>query len=264
MKSRVITLFIILLLLMVNIIHLSGQEKFSIGWHINPIVSINLGKTKGTLSSTQYKLFDIGLQTGIEINYSIRKNIILTPALKYYRVSQKIINSDFKDYLTNESYVWQKISYENIDMGLLTKFRISKKSLFTFGLMYSLSSNNLLKWRNHYRGNDNTNSLVAIGYKFNPNDIGTKNNMFKICLGLRNLINVKKIGLFEYGVLLYIPTKSMPAYRYDQILETTSGQVIDYSNFTSNQISSEVCLIYKFINYDKNYKRLKRNKLVLQ
>jgi len=239
-------------------IHLFAQTKYSVGWHINPIISTNIGKSNGTLISSKYQFLDIGLESGLEFNYAINSNIIFTPVFKYYRVSQKIINKDFKNYLSEESYVWQKLSYENKDVGLLIKCIISKKCLLTFGTIYSMSTNNLLKWRNHYRGIENTNNLSAIGYKFNINDLGTKNNMLKICLGLRKDLTIKNLGYFEYGLLCYIPTEAMPKYRYDQILETTIGQINDYSNFSSSQFSTEISLIYKFINFDNDFKRVFR------
>ncbi len=243
----------------------NGQEIHSIGIHINPILGITSYHTSGSLQSNM-KILDIGLEAGIEFNYKLNDHFTIAPVFNYFRNSQKIINQDFLNYLRNDSYTWQKYSYENFATGLLVKYKVMKKSKhdnnITFGLFYTVIRNNLMKGGYHIRGNEQTEKLESLQYVYSPYNFISTCTMLKPVIGYRTSFNIKKIGRFEYGFLFYFNTKKMPDYTYQQTLVTSDkGTLYSDSHITSNQSSIEVAVIYKLINLDRKFKRIKLRKI---
>lgn len=234
----------IFLLLIVNN-SFSQNKKLNIGISINPILHYNYyNVTNSNLGNMKH--FNIGIETAIELDYSISNRISLAPIIKYYQGSQKIEQNNFFGYLNNDSKVWIKYTYNFLDLGISLKYNLCKENILLAGVTYSMANLNKVAGGHHLNGsNENTSHLGSIEYKFSPDDVGVKNKTPKALIGLRKRYITKKNKLFEYGFTLYIPVNKMPNYSYNQVLITNNnGSIKSNSSYESRQYSMNLLLIY--------------------
>lgn len=235
-----------------------AQRAFSFGIHINPIIHYN----SGTASNAEFgrmKPFNVGSQAGLEVNYRLDNLITVGPIFKYYRKSQTIEQSAFFGYLSTDSKTWRKFTYESIDLGVAAKYKITETAVSEIvgvaGLSYSFAHQNELNYGHHLVGVDNSAHLGSISYAYTPDGLNTIINMWHPLIGIRGISTIERIGVVEYGFLLYLPTKAMPVYNYDQILETdNAGNIHTVVTYTSHQYSLEVAVIYHIINFNNKFR----------
>lgn len=240
----------------------SQIEKLNIGLQINPIINYNSVKVSDK-SLGKMLPFHIGKQVGLEISYNINSKHSIVPFLKYYSKTQKIEQSQFFGYLTSDSKTFMKYTFESVDVGLLSKYKPISKLELLIGLDYSIISNNRQNWGYHFEADTlNGKHMSGLGFLFTPNKIGTKINMFNILIGVRRIFKIHKVGQFEYGLLMYLPTKKMPTYTYDQYIETdNNGTILTTINYQSKQYLMETTLIYHLANYNRKLKRVHPKRL---
>ena len=237
---------------------MAQDVKLSIGVQLNPIINFN--SSTASDPSGRMKPVNVGTQTGVEVNYRVSDRITISPIFKYYRKSQRIVQNNFFGYVNAESYTYKKYTYENIDPGILLKYRLHKRKsnhwYAVAGISYSFANHNELNDGYHLVGdNPQTVHLGEMTFGYTPGDLGTKINMWHPLVGIRGVSKVKRIGIFEYGLLFYIPTKPMPAYRYDQSMVTDDkGTIYSSVSYKSIQYSVETSVIYYLYNFNKRLK----------
>lgn len=243
---------LILSLLLAN--NCFAQENYSIGLQLNPIFHFSQASITG--SGGKMQRFNVGTQVGLELNIPVFKNLVTTPFLKYYRQSQKIEQTDFLNYLDDESKTFASYSYANVDVGWLFKYNVlsnAKNSLFlNLGCAFSFGSQVAMSYGSHYVGTDNRTSSVSIGHKYTPDanrDPWLSTRTVKLLVGARTQTKIKRIGVFEYGFLFYIPAQQMPVYLYEQILGTQDkGEIYSSVLYKSRQYSMEASIVYHIFN----------------
>jgi len=233
-------------------------SKWNIGLQINPIINYNHALVSDKTIGKMLPLH-IGKLVGLEINYNLDSKFAVTPFVKYYSKTQKIEQSQFFGYLTTDSKSFMKYTFESVDVGFLFKYKPISKLEILGGIDYAMISNNKQNWGYHFvADNANGSYMSGLGFLFTPNIIGTKINMLNLLLGVRRICNSDKFGQFEYGILMYLPTKKMPTYTYDQYIETSNnGKINSNINYQSKQYLIETSLIFHIANYNKNLKRVR-------
>jgi hypothetical protein len=228
-------------------------KKINIGIQLNPILHCNQANTSPE-NLGYMEPFNIGGQIGMEVNYHMDDRFSLVPVFKYYYKSQKIIQNEFYGYFTQDSKTFMKYSYETFAIGLLAKYNIYHSLTCVAGFIYAYGNVSKINYGYHLVSGD-LQDLSSMGYMFTPNDLGTKINMFQPVLGIRNSGKINRIGVFEYGFLVYFPTKKMPQYTYDQILVTKdNGEIHSNSTYDSKQYSAEISIIYYLLNFNNKYR----------
>jgi hypothetical protein len=234
-------------------------ERVNIGLQVNPVIHYNSYVTTDR-SLGAMNLWEVGKQTGLEVNYRWNSRLAFCPAIKYYNRSQKVVQREFYGYLNNDSRIWQKYNFESVDMGLLIKYSLTAKqynSLFvTIGYLYSIAAMNKITGGYHLYGNNpQTVHLAGISYGFLPQDIGTRMTGGTPVLGLRTTKKIKKVGLFEFGVLFYFPLRDIPPYKFQQTLTTDNAGTLYYEvEYHSTQYTTEVSLVYYLFNFGNGLK----------
>jgi hypothetical protein len=232
------------------------DTKVSVGVQLNPFVNFSSPQVSDA-SLGKMKSLNVGTGYGIEVNYQLNTRLAVTPFFKFYKKSQRIEQREFYGYLNDVSYTWNQYKYENFEPGLLLKYTVvtykSNNLYLIGGLSYSFADLSGLSGGYHFYGdNPQTVHLGAIDYYYLPGDLGTKINMWHPLAGLRGESKIRGVGVFEYGLLFFIPTKSMPEYTYDQVLTTNDkGQIHSDVTYRSIQYSTEISLVYHLFNFDK-------------
>lgn len=192
----------------------------------------------------------------MEANIHLGDRLTLTTLFKYYRKSQKVTQQQFFGCLGPLSKTYYKWTYETVNVGAVVKYKVQEwkfADLFAVGgLSYPFANQNELNCGWKVRGgSDGSAQLEAWSFHYSPEGLDNLVSMFHPLIGIRARSSYR-IGNFEYGLLLYLPTKPIPEYHYDQILQTTNaGNIHAENKFTSRQYSLEISIIYQIIKIDE-------------
>lgn len=229
-----------------------AQQTYSIGLQLNPVINYSTGSVEG---KGAMKPFSINPQLALNLSLSITDRLSVAPFFSLSGSRQSLVQNEFHGYLGSESYSYLKYNYLNLDGGFQIKYNLNTLGLqLVAGIAYNNKSLTAKSGGHRFRGTPNYNGDLGIEYQYKPYDFSTTINSLTPLIGIRRVSTINKIGVFEYGLLLHIPTKSMPQYEYYQQLYADKESFEDKVVYSSKQYLLECTIIYRLVNFDKNFK----------
>jgi hypothetical protein len=234
-----------------------GQTSFAL--HLNPIFHYNYGSQTDTILGGTLRPFSTNIQLGLEINHQITPRVVVSPFLKFYGERISTRHNEFFGYLDPGSYTYGRYTFTSIDVGALGKYSIAKKGRTSFwitgGVSYAFAQHTAINFGHHLEFGDASANLEGVSYAYSPSELGTNYHSWKFLAGVRAVSWLPRFGVIEYGLLVYIPTKTLPTFSYRQRISTYDQGLLQNANsFSVRQISLEPSISYYFLNFDRNFK----------
>lgn len=194
----------------------------------------------------------INFEIGSELEIKINNKIKTIPFFKWYTQKQKITQNNLFNVYENGSYFYNRWGYWNVNFGNMIEYNICKENI---SILAGISFSHIYQYENKdgYHLNvpanlPNDTRFRYIGYP-QSTELSAKKNYFNAVVGSRINSNIKKIGEFKIGILLFIPFGNMPEYNFKSEIVSNNVSYNTDTNTKSKQLNLEISILYKLFNF---------------
>lgn len=234
---------------------LASSQSMETKFFVQPIPVFNLSTSSNEgIGTTQLNKLNAAGGLGAEIDLRFNKKFSLIPFAKYYIQKQKVKQTEMFNTMEQGSYFYNAWGYWNLNVGLMYAQRFGNTEKLHFEIPIGISYSMIKKYENKDGYHIITSQSLAYRYKAYPEkeDWTTGSNYFNIVLGARVENKIKKIGVFKFGLLLFLPLGNMPEYNFTSEIAANGMLYQTNTNTQSKQFNLELSILYQLFSFKVN------------